>query len=156
MPLGLLHLALALLALAIGARQLWRPKGTRAHRRWGWLFVGAMLVSNLVVLGIYEDSRGPGIFHVLAVVSLCSVTSGALAPRYLPLGAGRRIAHAQFMLWSFGGLVGAGAGQAATAFGWAPWPFILGALLPFAVASARMGRGTGGRPLGGPARKLRD
>ena len=54
------------------------PKGTPRHKRLGSFFVAGMLLSNVVVLGIYEDSDKLGIFHVLAIISLVSLV-GAIA-----------------------------------------------------------------------------
>ena len=108
--LGLLHLILVIVALGVGAVQFLRRPGTRDHRRRGYLFVGALLVSDVIVFGIYEDSQTPGIFHLLAVISLVSlIVATALVRGRTTLG--RRMAHAHVMLWSFGGVVAAGLGQ---------------------------------------------
>ena len=42
-----IHLAAVLPALAIGVSQLLLPKGTRAHKAFGWAWVTAMTVAAL-------------------------------------------------------------------------------------------------------------
>jgi uncharacterized membrane protein len=135
--LGLLHLILVIVALAVGTVQFLRRPGTRDHRRRGYLFVGALLVSDVIVFGIYEDSQTPGIFHLLAIISLVSlIVATALVRGRTTLG--RRMAHAHVMLWSFGGVVAAGLGQGATAIGHAPWPVILATFAVIAGLALRM------------------
>lgn len=135
---GLLHVLLMGAALAIGAGLFAQPKGTPAHRRSGRIFVAAVLISNLIVFTIYEDSRTPGVFHGLAVVSFLSVCLGLVLARRRSGGPGTRIAHGHVMLWSFGGMVAAGLGQGATLFGFNPWPAILLTLALTGLAAARL------------------
>ncbi|MGR3321360.1 MAG: DUF2306 domain-containing protein [Pseudooceanicola sp.] len=122
---GLIHFALVLGALALGAAVLVRRKGDARHRCTGRVFAACLLVSNGVVLGIYEDSARPGIFHLLALVSSASILAGLLLARMRPA---RGIAHGHVMAWSYGGLVAAGLGQGAQALGLPPWPAILACL----------------------------
>ena len=136
--LGFLHLALMIVALALGLLLLLRPKGTMRHKRLGRVFVAGMLVSNLVVLGLYEDSGQPGIFHVLSIVSMVSLIAAVLLVRLPGAHIGRRIAHGHVMLWSYGGVVAAGLGQSATFLGFQPWPAILTCFALVGVAAVRM------------------
>lgn len=69
-PVGQLHLAAALMALAAGGLMLRRPKGTRSHRRSGWLYVASMLTLNGTALLIYRLTGRFGPFHIAALVSL--------------------------------------------------------------------------------------
>lgn len=149
--LGLIHLLLVTAALAIGAAVLLAPKGTRRHRTRGRVFVLAMLLSNVIVFGIYEDSPRPGVFHYLAIVSLASLAIAVMLVRQRR-GLGRRILHGHVMLWSYGGLIAAGLGQGATILGFSPWPAILGAALVVAVVAARLDfrRMAEGRPMTPP------
>lgn len=124
-------------SLGLGAGIILMPKGTSRHKRLGRIFVAGMLLSNTVVLGIYEDSDQPGIFHALAIISLVSL-AGAIAMIRIPgAGTGRRIAHGHVMLWSYGGVVAAGLGQGATALGFPPWPIILISFLAVALTAYR-------------------
>lgn len=110
------HLGLAILALALGAYVFVRPKGGRAHRWLGRVYAIALLLVNVTALATYEDSAGPGPFHVLAVVSLATLAAGVL-PVLLrrPRGAWLQ-RHGYFMSWSYVGLVAAGCGQMATLY----------------------------------------
>jgi len=134
---GLLHFTLMIGSLGLGASVILMPKGTSRHKGLGRFFVAGMLLSNIVVLGIYEDSDQPGIFHALAIISLVSL-AGAIALVRIPgAGTGRRIAHGHVMLWSYGGVVAAGLGQGATALGFPPWPIILISFLAVALTIYR-------------------
>lgn len=136
--LGLAHLFLVLTALGIGAWVLGARKGAVLHRALGRLFAALMLISNLLVLGIYEDSPRPGIFHVLAVVSTVSILVAILLLRLRPLRTGYRVAHGHIMLWSYGGVVAAGLGQGANGLGFPPWPVILACLAVTGMVAMRL------------------
>lgn len=137
-PLGFVHLALMVAALALGAVLFARRKGTSAHITRGRLFVGAVLISDLIVFTIYEDSSGVGVFHLLAVVSFLSALAGLVLARRHAGGPGSRIAHGHVMLWTFGGMIAAGVGQGATLLGYGPWPAILAVMLAVGLFAARL------------------
>ncbi|KAJ56255.1 hypothetical protein ACMU_10915 [Actibacterium mucosum KCTC 23349] len=109
-----------LVALGVGATVFLRPKGTRTHKNIGRIFVVVMLISNAIVFAIQEDTKGFGVFHAFSVVSCLSIVAGATLARL-----GRRVSHAHVMLWSFGGVCAAGAGQGAVMLNLPPWPFII-------------------------------
>ncbi len=123
--LGLVHLTLMIAALALGAVVFLMPKGTARHKRLGRIFVVGMVVSNIMVFGIYEDSGQIGIFHALAGVSAISLIVALALIRLPGKSLRRRIAHGHTMVWAYGGVVAAGFGQAATHLGFRPWPAIL-------------------------------
>lgn len=78
--LGAFHLFVAVTALASGATVLLLPaKGGRRHRWIGWVYVVAMVLTNVTALSIYRLFGGFGPFHVAATVSLVSVVLGTLA-----------------------------------------------------------------------------
>lgn len=107
---GAVHVTAAVLALA-AAIVLARSKGTRAHVRTGWAYVG-----------------------LLAVVSLLTLAAGiALSPRRV----GARRPHAAFIVWSVAGLVAAGLAQATTSWfaNAAPWPTLASSATVCAVAA---------------------
>jgi len=135
--LGFLHLFLMIGSLAIGARVFATPKGTPRHKQLGRYFVAGMLISNLTVLAIYQDSGQPGIFHLLAIVSVVSLIAAIALVRLPGAGKGRRIAHGHVMLWSYGGIVAAGIGQGTTASGYTPWPAILVCFMIVGIAAYR-------------------
>jgi uncharacterized membrane protein len=131
-PLGLFHLATAILALAAGAAVLLTVKGTRRHRRVGWLYVSAMVAMNGSALLIYRLFGGFGPFHAFALVSLAGLIAGTVAAirarqariAHDPQRRSRLVGmHYQFMTWSYVGLCAAAVSEVATrlpAFRYAP------------------------------------
>ena len=125
-PLGWLHTMCALLALASGATVLLRAKGTRAHRRMGWVYVGSMVALNVSALMIYRLFGGFGPFHVVALLSLATLIAGVVpAVRKQPRDSWLE-RHYFFMAYSYLGLLAAAASEVATrmpgagsAFWWA-------------------------------------
>ena len=112
MMLPTLHVLTAVLALLVGAVQLRRPKGTRAHRRVGWAYVLLLLVLNTTALSLYRETGRWNHFHWLAVASLVTlvIALGALAAdrhRWWPV-------HAYAMAGSYLGVILAGLFQLAT------------------------------------------
>ena len=110
---GAAHIAAALIALIVGPIVFVRPKGTRAHRMTGGVYVLALLVVNLMGLLIFRD--GISVFHLLAGISLATLAAGLI-----PMLSGRRSAltitfHAHLLCWSYAGLLAAAAGQAVAA-----------------------------------------
>jgi uncharacterized membrane protein len=111
--LGLFHTICALLALASGAAVLLRRKGTRSHRRLGWLYVASMLALNGTALMIYRLFGGFGPFHVAAVASLVTVAAGTVtAYRRRPANWVER--HYAWMTWSYVGLWAAAVAEVGT------------------------------------------
>jgi uncharacterized membrane protein len=122
--LGGLHVAAACLALAVGLAVLVRRKGGAWHVAAGRVYLGAMLAVNLPVLLVYEQTGGPGAFHLLAVVSLVTTALGWAGLRgWGPPSVGR---HAAFMTWSFIGVATAGLAQLANQQlpARSPWPVL--------------------------------
>lgn len=121
--LGTAHVALAIASLILGAMIFLQQKGGRRHRRLGYLYAGALLLVNSSALLVYEDSPGFGPFHILAMVSLATL-SGGFIPAFLRRPADVWLEfHAYFMSWSYVGLVAAGASQMGTSLvgpGWSP------------------------------------
>ena len=140
--LGSLHLAAAVSALTVAAIVLVRTKGTTAHVRLGRLYVVLMVLVDAFALLIYHNGVGP--FHVLAVISLSTLTAGLV---WSPRRRGSRQTHGILMIWSVAGLVGAGLAQGATAAlpQASPWPTVaatasvclLAALATRALASSK-------------------
>jgi len=120
--LGTLHLILAITALLTGAAVACRPKGDQRHRTLGYIYSASLLLVNLSALSVYEESGDPGVFHILALVSLVTLISG-LIPALLRRPANSWLnLHAYFMSWSYAGLVAAGVAQIATmAVNLPPW-----------------------------------
>lgn len=109
--LGWLHVGAAAVALVAGASVFAFQKGTRRHVLVGRVFGVGMLLVNLPALLLYEASGTLGPFHLLALISLATLTAG-LAPLLLGhRGRGHVARHGVFMSWSYVGLVAAGLAQ---------------------------------------------
>ncbi|QMW24054.1 DUF2306 domain-containing protein [Sandaracinobacteroides saxicola] len=87
-PLVWVHLLTMLGALALTPAMLLRAKGTRGHRRLGWLWVALMLVTAGVSLFFKVGSSGYGVFsgdfsviHALSLLVLVQVPRLVLAAR---------------------------------------------------------------------------
>lgn len=113
-PLGWAHTTSAVTALVAGAAVLLLRKGTRTHRRIGWVYVGSMLALNGTALLIYRLFGGFGPFHVGALFSLATVVAG-LVPAVRRRPPHRWVErHYWWMTYSYVGLVAAAVSEAAT------------------------------------------
>lgn len=116
----IVHLSAALLALGIGALNLSRPKGTRAHRVVGWIWVGLMAsaaISSFWIFGL-RNGAGPSFVHALSLWTLVALVCAIVAIR-----RGRVRTHKAFMIGCFLGLLGAGLGALAPGRLLAQWLF---------------------------------
>lgn len=149
--LGTVHLGLALAAIGFGATVLVSAKGTRVHRWLGRCYGTAMLGLNATALLIYDLFGTFGPFHWLALASLATLITGvAAAWRRRPAGGWVRM-HAEFMGWSYVGLLAAALAETVSRVPGAPFAgsviaasivvmviggIVLRARLPAAVAGA--------------------
>jgi uncharacterized membrane protein len=104
-----LHLSAAIASLLLGGLVLMRRKGTASHKLLGRIWVALMVavaVSSFWLLGL-----GKGSFSVIHLLSVWTLVSLALAVWFIRRGNVR--AHQGFMIGTFLGLVGAGAGAMA-------------------------------------------
>ena len=144
-PLGWLHTACAVVALASGATVLVRRKGTRSHRRIGWVYVVSMIAANSTALMIYRLSGRFGPFHGAALFSLATLVGGML-PAIRRRPPGRWVEHHYYwMTYSYAGLAAAAASEAATRlpgtpFWWAVLLATAGVLTVAAVLISRRAR----------------
>ncbi len=106
-PLIVFHLAFALAALALGSVVLVRRKGTASHKMLGRIWASLMVAVALSSFWIFEIRQGvgPSFVHLLSVWTLISL---ACAIYFIRRGNVR--AHRGFMIGTFFGLAGAGAG----------------------------------------------
>lgn len=111
--LGLFHTVCALVALGSGAAVVLRRKGTRSHRRLGWVYVASMLALNGTALMIYRLFGGFGPFHAAAIASLVTVVAGAV-PAYRRKPANWLEHHYAWITWSYVGLCAATVSEVAT------------------------------------------
>jgi uncharacterized membrane protein len=105
-----IHLATVAPAVFIGIAQLLMPKGTRAHKVMGWIWVLAMLVAAVSSFWIMEIRKGAGwsIIHLLSAWVLISLGAAIWHVRH-----GNVRAHKRFMIGTLFGLAGAGLGALA-------------------------------------------
>ena len=109
--LGSVHTLFAVSSLATGLGVLVQEKGTRTHRRFGYVYTISLLLSNLTALPVLNITGHVGIFHILALVSLMTLLAGFI-PAFLRKPRRSWIhLHGYFMSWSYVGLVAAGVGQ---------------------------------------------
>ncbi len=111
--LGWIHTTFALTAMVVGAVVISRPKGTRSHRRLGWIYAVSMLGLNVTALMIYRLFGGFGPFHVAAIASLATLLGGM----YFVIARPTRnwlALHYSFMSWSYVGLLAAAASEVGT------------------------------------------
>jgi uncharacterized membrane protein len=83
-PFLLVHTIAATLALPVGAALFLMTKGTPRHRAVGFGYIALMLVANLSIMPVEAriapiGGTGLGIFHILAFVSLASLSAGIYA-----------------------------------------------------------------------------
>ena len=102
------HLVVAVLAFALGAVQLARPKGTPSHRVLGYVWVAIMVavaISSFWITGIAGKGRF-SVIHLLSVFTLAMLGLSMWA-----IHSGRVRTHRFTMIGVYaGGLIGAGAG----------------------------------------------
>ena len=99
-----LHIATALLALGLGAANLFLAKGTFRHRAFGWAWIAAMLCVTLSSFWIREIDHGS--FSWIHGLTAWTLFSMAVAIRAIRTGRVRL--HAGFMTGTMAGAVVAG------------------------------------------------
>jgi uncharacterized membrane protein len=104
-PIGAMHLAAAIAALALGAIVLGAPKGTLFHRTMGAGYVGAMVILNVSAFAIYRLTGHFEPFHALALLSLATIVRGIVP--VLRRQPGWLMTHYWNMAWSYVGLLAA-------------------------------------------------
>lgn len=101
-----LHIAACAAALAAGALVFSAKKGTRLHRRVGWIYVASTVVYALSSFGIPTQDGGFTFFHAISLQSLILVTLGVAANRLGPIRW--RAWHIRTMAFSYVALVATG------------------------------------------------
>ncbi len=103
---GLIHLISSIIALIAGTYILGAMKGTRTHKKIGYLYVILMVLVNITALLIYRLFGKFAIFHWFAVISISTIILGML-PFYLSKSKTNLANHFSFMYWSVIGLYAA-------------------------------------------------
>jgi uncharacterized membrane protein len=108
LPAVSLHVGAALIALALGAAQLWLPKRAPRHHLIGYLWCGLLAMVAVSGLGVQLDPKG-GVTFIHRVSSYFSIATLVLLPIVIHAGrTGRRKAHRNALLGVFALLLLAG------------------------------------------------
>lgn len=102
------HLIGALVALVLGAMVLAMPKGTARHKLLGRIWVVIMLTVSISSFWIRDLTGGFSWIHGLSVFTIFCLIMAIWGIR-----TGRVATHRGFMIGTFVGLLGAGAGTLA-------------------------------------------
>ena len=105
-PVGWLHLIASILALVFGTWVLITLKGTRVHRRVGYLYAFSMILLLATAFLIYRLFGRFGVFHFAAIVSAVTLACG-MVPAVLRKPKNWLDLHFGFMYWSVFGLYAA-------------------------------------------------
>ena len=98
------HVVTIAIALVLGPVQFALPKGTRAHRVTGWIWVSAMFSTAVATLFIRDMNHGQfSPIHLFSLMTLIGTPLAVLAARQ-----GRVAAHTRAMIGLYVGLVIAG------------------------------------------------
>ena len=133
-----IHTAFGVVALVAGAWNLAARKGTRRHRRVGWVYVASMAGLLLTSFFIFELFGGFGPFHAMSLLSGGTLAIALYYPLRREKHAGWVEAHYFWIAYSYVGLVMA---TGSHLFDYLPeWSFWTRAALfwglPYAVGSA--------------------
>lgn len=102
-PAGLIHVAASIMAMAMGLFVLVSTKGTKKHKRVGYIYSISMILLNVTAFLIYRLFGRFGIFHWFAVASCLTLLAG-LYPILSRTGKNYLLTHFSFMYWSVVGL----------------------------------------------------
>ena len=100
---GLIYLVFSIVALITGLFVLVTTKGTKQHRRIGYLYSISLIMLNLTAFMIYNLYGKFGIFHWLTVMSCLTLFAG-LYPGLTKKMKNYLLIHFNFMYWSVIGL----------------------------------------------------
>ena len=115
-PIGLLHTISAFIALITGTIVIVNRKGTRFHKRVGYVYAISMLLLNITAFGIYRLFGGFGLFHFLALVSLFALIFGMYPVLFRSRVKNWYLQHMKVMGWSVVGLYAALAAEISVRF----------------------------------------
>lgn len=102
--IGLGHLICSLLSILFGTFIIILRKGTKTHKRVGYLYVIGMMLTNLTAFMIYRLYGSFGPFHIAAILSLFTTLAGMIPIWVRRPAIGWKFFHFTFMYWSVVGL----------------------------------------------------
>jgi len=106
---AVIHVAVAILCIAVGLIQFLRPKRGAGHRARGYLYVYAMLVTDGTAMLVYQFTGHFNAFHVGAIANLICIVCAVVPLLRSPRPANWRMTHYTFISWSYVSLMSAGA-----------------------------------------------
>ena len=115
-PTGAFHLIFSLAAVVLGAVVLGLPKGTRWHRTWGHGYAYAMVGVVGTSFAMYNLTGRVTPFHLAAVVAGLTVLGGLWTVLRRRPKKHWIQAHANWMAWSYVGLMAAFVAESLTRF----------------------------------------
>ncbi len=104
---GLVHLVFSVVSLITGTIVLFMQKGTKVHKKIGYVYGVNMLGVVATSFMLYGLFGGFGIFHVAAIVSFVTLLGGMLPPLFFRKNKNWISLHFSFMYWSVMGLYAA-------------------------------------------------
>lgn len=104
--IGLIHLIFSIVAMILGTLILVKTKGSKSHKRIGYLYCISILGINITAFMLYHLFGKFGIFHWMAILSLATLFSGMI-PMFIKKPKSYISLHYNFMYWSVIGLYGA-------------------------------------------------
>lgn len=106
-PIGWIHVVASVVAVIVGTQLLWSTKGTRAHKRIGYLYTASMIAVNITAFLIFRLFGGFGPFHIAAVVSSLTLLAGMVPVLLRTRFKNWFVLHMSFMYYSVIGLYAA-------------------------------------------------
>lgn len=100
---GMIHLIASIIALISGLFVVTTTKGTRQHKKIGYIYTAAMIIVNLTAFMMYNLYGKFAIFHWFAVVSCLTLIAG-MYPILTRKSTNYILWHFEFMYWSVIGL----------------------------------------------------
>ncbi|WP_116127549.1 DUF2306 domain-containing protein [Lewinella sp. IMCC34183] len=133
----LIHTTFSLTALLTGGYVFLNAKGTRSHVRVGKIYVLSMLILIITSMFIYDFFGGFGVFHIMALVSLVTMSMGMVYALFLRHRRKWLAHHYMWMCFSYVGLVMAGGSHLFGVFpDWPSWlRMVLFWVLPYGLGS---------------------
>lgn len=102
--IGLSHLIFSLISVIFGSLVLIGKKGTKAHKRYGYVYLISITLTNLTAFMIFRLFGIFGAFHYAAIISLITTYSGIIPVWRKRPRTGWKYFHFRFMYWSVIGL----------------------------------------------------
>ncbi|MFK7812406.1 MAG: DUF2306 domain-containing protein [Maribacter sp.] len=101
--IGVIHLIASIIALIAGSLVLKNRKGTKIHKKTGYMYTIAMTIVLTTSFMIYRLHGAFGILHWFAVISSITLLAGML-PMFFKKPSNYMNLHSSFMYWSVIGL----------------------------------------------------